>query len=63
MTADEAVKARAPLGVTEHAMFPPRWRVIVARRPDKSRTFYYDENDDPRLLAALRRQAAEWVAA
>lgn len=62
MSADEAVKVRAPLGVSEHAM-TGAWRVIVARRPDQARSFYYDCNDDPRLLNALRWVAQEWIEA
>jgi hypothetical protein len=59
-SADASVKERSPLGVSEHDM-TPGWRVIVARRIDQARTWYFHINDDKRLAAALRRQADEWA--
>ena len=60
MTADEAVKSRAPLGVSTHDM-ASGWLVIVGRREDQSRTWYFHVNDDPRLRDALLKIAHEYV--
>lgn len=38
------------------------WRVIIARVPNRYVTYYYHENDDARLKAALKLQAERWIA-
>jgi hypothetical protein len=50
----------SPLGISEHAM-TGQWRVIIARREDKARTWYYAENDAPIFAEALRMQAQRWL--
>ena len=61
LTAEQAAVARAPIGVSDEAMMGA-WRVIIARVHDRYVTYYYHENDDARLKAALRLQAERWVA-
>lgn len=61
MTAEQSVIARSPFGISDHAM-PGAWRVIVARREDGARTWYYHTNDDPRIAASLRRYAEEFAS-
>jgi len=60
-TAEQAAVARAPIGVSDEAM-TGAWRVIIARVPDRYVTYYYHENDHPRLRLALRARAERWVA-
>ena len=60
-SAERAAVARAPLGVSDEAM-TGAWRVIIARVPDRYVAYYYHENDDARLRAALQLQAERWVA-
>jgi len=60
LSADAAVRSRAPLGVSEHAM-TGAWRVIVARTHSAARTYYFHENDDSRIAAALRTAAERFV--
>ena len=60
-TAEQSAVARAPIGVSDAAM-TGAWRVIIARVPERYVTFYYHENDDARLRAALKLQAERWVA-
>ena len=59
MTADEAVRSRSPVGVTDHEM-TSGWRVIVARHEHQSRTWYYHQNDDWRHKADVRKIADDW---
>ena len=59
--AEQAAVARAPIGVSDAAM-TGAWRVIIARVPDRYVTYYYHENDDPRLRVALKLQAERWVS-
>lgn len=62
-SAEQAVVARSPIGVSEHDM-PGGWRVIVARVGELARrTWYFHSNDDARHQEALRRQAREWTDA
>ncbi len=61
-SAEQAAVARAPLGVSDEAM-TGAWRVIIARAPDRYVTYYYHQNDDPRLKKALTLQAERWFAA
>ena len=68
-SAEQAAVARSPIGVSDEAM-TGAWRVIIARVPgviiarvpDRYVTYYYHENDDARLKAALKLQAERWVA-
>jgi hypothetical protein len=60
-TAERAGVARAPLGISDEAM-TGAWRVIIARVPDHYVAYYYHENDDKRLRAALKLQAERWIA-
>ena len=61
-TAEQAAVARAPIGVSDEAM-TGAWRVIIARVPDdRYMAYYYHENDDARLKAALKLQAERWIA-
>ena len=60
-TAEQAAVARAPIGVSDEAM-TGAWRVIIARVPERYIAYYYHENDDARLKAALKLQAGRWVA-
>lgn len=60
-SAEQAAVARSPIGVSDEAM-TGAWRVIIARVPDRYVTYYYHENDDARLRAALQLQAERWVA-
>ena len=61
MTAEQAVVARAPIGVSDEAM-TGAWRVIIARVPGRYVAYYYHKNDDARLRVALKLQAERWVA-
>jgi hypothetical protein len=60
-TAEQSAVARAPIGVSDEAM-TGMWRVIIARVPDRYVAYYYHENDDARLKAALKLQAERWIA-
>ena len=60
-SAEQAAVARSPIGVSDEAMMGG-WRVIIARVPDRYVAYYYHENDDARLRAALQLQAERWVA-
>jgi hypothetical protein len=60
-TAEHSAVARAPLGISDEAM-TGAWRVIIARVPDHYVAYYYHENDDKRLRAALKLQAERWIA-
>ncbi len=60
-TAERSAVARAPIGVSDEAM-TGEWRVIIARVPNRYVTYYYHENDDARLKAALKLQAERWIA-
>lgn len=55
-SAEAAVIARADDGVSDHEM-TSGWRVIVARRGERSATWYYHSNDDARHRSALRAEA------
>lgn len=61
-TAERSAVSRAPIGVSDEAM-TGAWRVIIARVPSRYVTYYYHENDDARLKAALKLQAERWNAA
>ena len=54
-TTEQEAVARAPIGVSDEAM-TGAWRVIIARVPDRYIAYYYHENDDARLKAALKPQ-------
>ena len=60
-TAEQSAIARAGIGVSDEAM-TGAWRVIIARTPDRYVAYYYHENDDIRIKAALKRQAERWIA-
>jgi hypothetical protein len=60
-SAEQAAVARSPIGVSDEAM-TGAWRVIIGRVPDRYVAYYYHENDDVRLRAALKLQAERWVA-
>ena len=60
-TAEQSAVARAPIGISDQAM-TGAWRVIIARLPDRYVAYYYHENDDARLKAALNLQAERWIA-
>ena len=62
MTAEQSAIAKSASGISDHAM-TGAWRVIVARKPDASRTWYYHTADDHRIRAACRAQAERWIAA
>jgi hypothetical protein len=49
------------MGVSDEAM-TGAWRVIIARVPDRYVAYYYHQNDDARLKAALTAQAERWFA-
>ena len=59
--AERSAVARAPIGVSDEAM-TGAWRIIIARAPNRYVTYYYHENDDARLKAALKLQAERWIA-
>lgn len=60
---EAATVARAPEGVSDHAM-TGAWRVIIARTKDGPyRAWYYHENDDKRWVEMLQRHAEWWVEA
>lgn len=56
-SAEQATIRKSPEGVSEHAM-TGAWRVLIARKGEKARTFYFSENDDPRHKDACRALAA-----
>jgi hypothetical protein len=60
MTAEQAAIARAGLGVSDHAM-TGAWRVIIARKPEHARTWYYHAGDHSRQILALQNAAARWI--
>ena len=61
MTAEQAAISRAPLGVSDQPM-TGAWRVIIARKPEKARTWYYHAGDHARHIAALADAANAWFA-
>ncbi len=58
-TAEESAVERAEMGVNEYSM-TGAWRVIVARTFERHATYYFNENDHPRLKKALMAQAQRW---
>lgn len=64
-SAEQAIVGRSPDGVRSHDM-GTGWHVIVAKRGEKHATWYFHSNDDPRIAAALEREAhrrfAMWEA-
>jgi hypothetical protein len=61
-SAEQSTIARSPEGLSEHAM-TGAWRVIIARKGEKARTFYFSDNDDARHKDAVRRVAASVLEA
>lgn len=55
-SAENAIIARSPDGVTNHDM-GTGWRVIVARRGERVATWYHHVNDDKRLAESQMRDA------
>lgn len=61
MSAEAIAISKSAPGISEHAMTGP-WRVIVARKGERSNTWYFHENDHEHLKAALRKNAWDWLA-
>lgn len=61
MTAEQAVIAKSPMGVSEHDM-PGGWRVIVARTANDARTYYHHSSEPAAHIDVLRKWAREFVA-
>ena len=61
-SAEQSAIKRAPEnGASDHAM-TGNWRVIIARKGEKARTWYYNANDPDCFKTALRRVADEVFA-
>lgn len=58
-SAEQSAIAAAKDGVSDHAM-TGAWRVIIARKGERARTWYYHNHDAHLHKAALRQQADEW---
>lgn len=60
-SADDAVRGRAPEGISTHDM-PGGWKVLVAKCGERSRTWYYAVGSDPRYIRSLEIGAQRWKA-
>ena len=61
MNLEQSRGEAAPQGISDVA-FTGAWRAIIARHRGRYKVAYYNENDDPRHVAALRRDAESWLA-